>query len=89
MGLKVQKNKKKTPRYIGHRGVLPHKVLRSLMYVYINRKIILRAGDTHHKILLLLKGHFPKNKKPSSVCKAEQWHMVSLIHIRGHATVIF
>ena len=30
MGLKVQKNEKKTPRYIGHRGVLTHKLLKSL-----------------------------------------------------------
>ena len=30
MGLKVQRNKKTTPQYIGHWGVLTHKVLKSL-----------------------------------------------------------
>ena len=35
----------------------------SCVFVLVNQQLFSRAGDAHHKILTLLKGHFAMNKK--------------------------
>ena len=45
--------------------------------LYINRKLFSRADVTHHKVLILLKGHFTIYQiKPSSICMARQFQLV-------------
>ena len=44
-------------------------------YTRINRKLFSRVSVVHHKILILLKGHFTMNKKQFSLSKAGQFQI--------------
>ena len=46
---------------------------------YINRKLFSKADMDHHKILILLKGHFTIYKNQSRIFTAQQFQMVSMI----------